>query len=178
MFDEPTSNVDVENQIAIEGILRDINVRKGISVILATHNRIQATKLSDRIVFLFNGKPASSIYENIFSGLVRTDGGGNTYCLIHDKVRLVVWTDKTGYVKISVNPEMIKIFPAREVSSGDHGFVGRVIQLTDEGGDVRALVDIGIPISVLIGREEYKKAPILTGERVALVCPPESIEVM
>jgi tungstate transport system ATP-binding protein len=178
MFDEPTSNVDVENQIAIEGILRDINVRKGISVILATHNRIQATKLSDRIVFLFNGKPASSIYENIFSGLVRTDGDGNTYCLIHDKVRLVVRTDKTGYVKISVNPEMIKIFPAREVSSGDHGFVGRVIQLTDEGGDVRALVDIGIPISVLLGKEEYKKAPILTGERVALVCPPESIEVM
>ena len=178
MFDEPTSNVDVENQIAIEGILRDINVRKGISVILATHNRIQATKLSDRIIFLFNGKPASSIYENIFSGLVRTDGEGNTYCLIHDKVRLVVRTDKKGYVKILVNPQMIKMFPDRDVSSGDNGFVGRLIQLTDEGDDVRALVDIGIPISILLGKEEYKQSQILTGEQVALVCPPESIEVM
>ena len=118
------------------------------------------------------------MYENIFSGFVRTDGDGNTYCLIHDKVRLVVRTDKTGYMKISVNPKMIKMFPAQGVPSGDHGFVGRVIQLTDEGGDVRVLVDIGIPISVLLGKKEYKQAPILTGERVALVCPPESIEVM
>ena len=178
MFDEPTSNVDVENQVAIEGILRDINVQKGISVILATHNRIQATKLSDHIVFLFNGKPASSIYENIFSGSVRTDGHGKTYCLIHDKVRFVVRTDKNGYVKILVNPKMIKMFPARDVSSGDNGFVGRIIQLTDEGDDVRALVDIGIPISVLLGKEEYKQSKILTGEKVALVCPPESIEVI
>jgi tungstate transport system ATP-binding protein len=178
MFDEPTSNVDIENQIAIERILRDINVEKGISVILATHNRIQATRLSDHIVFLFNGKPASSIYENIFSGSVRKDGDGNTYCLIHNKLRLVVHTDKTGHVKISVNPKMIRVFSTQDVPSGDHTFVGRVIQLTDEGGDVRALVDIGIPISLLLGKEEYKYAPILTGERVTLVCPPESVEVM
>ena len=56
----------------------------------------------------------SAIYENIFSGSVRTDGDGNTYCLIHDKVRLVVRTDRTGYVKISVNPKMIKVFPAQD----------------------------------------------------------------
>ncbi|NVM57951.1 MAG: ATP-binding cassette domain-containing protein, partial [Desulfobacterales bacterium] len=98
LFDEPTSNVDIENQIAIEGILRDINIQKGISVIFTTHNRIQATKLADRIVFLFNGKPASSIYENIFSGPIRTDGNGNKSCLIHDKVRLAVQTDKSGQV--------------------------------------------------------------------------------
>ena len=178
MFDEPTSNVDIENQIAIEGILRNIKVQKGISVIFATHNMIQATRLCDRILFLFDGKPASSVYENIFSGFVRTDGDGNTYCLIHDKVRLVVRTDKAGHVKISINPKMIKVFRAHDVPSRNNGLVGRVIQLTDEGGDVRALVDIGIPISVLICKEEYKQSPVLTGERATVDCPPESIEVM
>jgi tungstate transport system ATP-binding protein len=178
LFDEPTSNVDIENQITIEGILRNINAEKGISVIFTTHNRMQATKLSDRIVFLFKGKPASSIYENIFSGSTKKDGHGDTYCLIHDKVRLAVQTDKTGCVRISVDPKMIKVFPAQDNSDGGHTLVGRVMQLTDEGSDVRILVDIGVPISVLLGQEAYKDTPILPGDRVALACPPESIEVV
>jgi len=178
LFDEPTSNVDIENQIIIEGILRDINKQKGISVIFTTHNRMQATKLSDHIVFLFKGKPASSVYENIFSGSIRRDDRGDMYCLIHDKVMLPVQTDKTGQVTISVDPRTAKVLPAQDSPPGDNGFVGRVIQLTDEGGDVRALIDIGIPISVLLRREAYKEAPVLTGDRVLVICPPQSIEIV
>ena len=178
LFDEPTSNVDIENQIAIEGILRDINSQKGISVIFTTHNRIQATKVSDSIVFLVDGKPASSIFENIFSGLIRTESNGTKYCLIHDKVRLAVRTEKTGYVKISVDPKAIKVFAAQDAPSGDHRFFGRVMQLTYEGPHVRALVDIGIPFSVLLSQKEYEQAPIMTGEQVAMFCPPESVEIM
>lgn len=178
LLDEPTSNVDIENQIAIEGILRDINIQKGISVIFTTHNTIQATKISGNIVFLLNGKPASSIHENIFSGPVRTDGNGGKYCLIHDKVRLPVRTDKNGYVKISVDPKMIKVFPPQDVHAGQHSFVGRVMQLTLEKEHVRAVIDIGIPFSVLLSQKEYKEAGVLTGEEAALLCAPESIEIM
>lgn len=178
LFDEPTANVDIENQIAIENILRDINVEQRISVIFATHNRIQAAKLSDSIIFLFNGKPASSIYENIFSGSIRTDGNGNMYCLIHDKLRLAVRTDRSGDVKISVDPNMIEVLRIRDDASRYHNIVGRVMQLTDEGTHVRVLIDVGIPFSVLLSEEKYKQDPILTGEQVALSCPPESIEVM
>jgi tungstate transport system ATP-binding protein len=178
LFDEPTSNVDIENQIIIERILRDINTQKGISVIFATHNRMQAAKLSDRIVFLFKGKPASSVYENIFSGLIRKDDRGDVYCLVHDKVILPVQTDRTGQVTISIDPRMARVLPAEALVADDSGLVGQVVQLTDEGGDVRALVDVGIPISVLIEGETYKKAPILTGDRVFVICPPQGIEVM
>ncbi|NVM21492.1 MAG: ATP-binding cassette domain-containing protein [Desulfobacterales bacterium] len=178
LLDEPTSNVDIENQIAIEAILRDINIQKGISVIFTTHNTSQATRLSGNIVFLFNGKPASSIYENIFTGPITADGNGDKYCSIHDKLKVAVRTNKTGYVKISVNPMMIKVLPVQAADAGDRRLVGRVIQLTDEGGHVRALVDVGLPFSVLLSQEEYKRAPILAGERVALFCPQESVEVM
>lgn len=178
LFDEPTSNVDIENQIAIEAILRDINTQKGISVIFTTHDRIQATRLSDRIIFLFNGKPAPSISENIFGGRIGTDSNGTKYCLIHDKVRLAVCTEKTGYVKVSVDPKAIKVLRSKDAPSGDHRFAGHVMQLTDEGAQVRALVDIGIPFTIMLSREEYKRAPILTGEQVAVFCSPESVEVM
>lgn len=178
LFDEPTSNVDVENQIIIEEILRSINTEKGISVIFTTHNRIQATKLSDRIVFLFSGKPASSVYENIFSGWMKKDGDGDTYCLIHDKVKLWLETDKTGLVRVSVKPQMIKIFRAQDAYIQAGRLPGRVIQLTDEGDYVRVLVDIGVPVSVTLSQEAYRQDPVLAGDPVALVCPPESIEVV
>jgi tungstate transport system ATP-binding protein len=61
---------------------------------------------------------------------------------------------------------------------GNHTLDGRVIQLTDEGDDVRVLVDIGVPISAFLSREAYKQTRILAGDTVALVCPPESIEVV
>jgi len=178
LFDEPTSNVDIENQIIIERIVRDINTQKGISVIFTTHNRAQATKLSDHTVFLFKGRPASSIYENLFSGSIRTDDHGNTYCSIHNKLKLDVQTRKAGHIKVSMEPKKIRVYPLAEEPAGKRAFVGRVIQLTDEGGDVRALVDVGIPISVLLERDLYEKAPILTGQRVSVVIPPESIEIM
>jgi tungstate transport system ATP-binding protein len=66
LLDEPTANVDVENQIAIERIIREINRTKSISVVFTTHNMIQASRLADETVFLYEGKVARSIYENIF----------------------------------------------------------------------------------------------------------------
>jgi tungstate transport system ATP-binding protein len=178
LFDEPTSNVDIENQIIIERILRDINTQKAISVIFTTHNRMQAAKLSDHIVFLFKGKPASSVYENIFSGTIRKDDRGDMYCLVHDEVILPVHTDKIGQVTVSIDPKTARVLPAQGSPPGHNGLPGHVVQLTDEGGNVRALIDVGVPISVLLGREAYKKAPILTGDRVLVICPPQSVEIM
>ena len=60
LLDEPTANVDVENQIAIERIIQEINQTKGISVIFTTHNMIQASRLADETVFLYEGKVARS----------------------------------------------------------------------------------------------------------------------
>ena len=178
LFDEPTSNVDIENQIIIERILRDVNRQKAISVIFTTHNRMQAAKLSDHIVFLYKGKPASSIYENIFSGSIRKGDRGDVYCLVHDKVMLPVQTDRIGHVTISIDPTMAKVLPAEGSVQGDKELVGQVVQLTDEGGNVRALIDIGIPISVLVERQAFKEAPVFTGDRVFVICPPQSIEIV
>jgi tungstate transport system ATP-binding protein len=180
LFDEPTSNVDIENQVIIERIMRDINAQKGISVIFTTHNRMQATKLSDHLVFLFKGRPTSSIHENLFSGLITRDDQGKTYCSIYDKLHFNVQTEKTGHVKVSFEPRGIRILPLESEPGPQEskGLAGQVVQLTDEGDDVRALVEVGIPISVLLARTAYEKSPILAGQRVLVVFPPESIEIM
>ena len=178
LFDEPTASVDVEHQIAIERIIQEINRTKGISVIFTTHDMIQASRLAEKIVFLFDGKLARSTYENIFSGWIELGENGTISCVIQDRLRLAVYAEVVGAVRISIDPSTVKISRNREVSWTKNTLEGRLIQLTDEQSRVRALVDVGIPLSVLIPKEDFSAMSLGMGEPIWLTCPPESIEVI
>ena len=177
LLDEPTANVDVENQITIERIIKEINREKGISVIFTTHDMIQASRLADETVFLYEGKMAHSIYENIFPARIETDARGCKYCVLQNGLRLGVKTEKSASNRISIDPGAVRISQGRSESSSDNSFKGRLIQLTDEKSRVRALVDMGIPMSVLIPKDVLRGMHLDMGEEVWLNCPPECIEV-
>ncbi|UCF57264.1 MAG: ATP-binding cassette domain-containing protein [Deltaproteobacteria bacterium] len=177
LLDEPTANVDVENQITIERIIQEINRVKGISIIFTTHNMVQASRLADETVFLFEGKVARSIYENIFSGRIETNARGFKYCVLQNGLRLRVYTRKSGTIRISIDPSAVEISQSGSDVSVENTFRGRLIQLTDEQSRVRALVDVGIPLSVLITKEVFRSRQLGMGEDVWLTCPVESIAV-
>ncbi|UCG11572.1 MAG: ATP-binding cassette domain-containing protein [Deltaproteobacteria bacterium] len=177
LFDEPTANVDVENQIAIERIIREINTEKEISVIFTSHDMVQASRLADDTLFLFDGKLALSTYENIFSGRIELTEDGEKCCFIQNRLSLGVNTPKTGKVRIFIDPTAVRLAPDQEVSTMQNTFCGRMVQLTDEQDRVRALVDVGIPLSVLIPKDQFKSLCLGPGEPVCLTCPPESIEI-
>jgi len=178
LMDEPTASVDVENQINIERIIKEINQKKSISVIFTTHNMIQASRLADETVFLFEGKVAQSIYENIFSGQIEADSNGDKYCVLHSGLKLRVSSQKTGLIRISIDPKAVRLSQKRSTPSMHNTFKGTLIQLTDEQSRVRALVDVvGTPLSVLIPKEVFKSLHLDLGEKVWLNCPKESIDI-
>jgi len=177
LLDEPTASVDVENQITIERIIRQINTDKNISVIFTTHDMVQASRVADEIVFMFEGKVAGSIYENIFSGHIETDAAGQRYCVLQDGLRLHVRSERQGPVRISINPGAVIITRTPNSSLKENILKGRLIQLTDEQSRVRALLDVGIPLSVLILKEDFNVLHLDMGEEVWLSLPPESIEL-
>lgn len=177
LMDEPTASVDVENQINIERIIKEINRKKGISVIFTTHDMIQASRLADETVFLFEGKVAQSIHENIFSGHIEVDPKGYKYCVLNSGLKLRVSSQKSGSIRISIDPKAVKLNQKRSSPSMYNSFKGTLIQLTDEQTRVRALVDMGIPMSVLIPKEVFKSLHLNLGEKVWLYCPKESIDV-
>jgi tungstate transport system ATP-binding protein len=176
-FDEPTANVDVENQIAIERIMTEINVQKKISVIFTTHNLMQASKLSRNVISLFEGKMTSSVYENIFSGKIGHDNDGDTFCLIQDEVRLFIKTEKTGDVRLSIDPLKMKILTDQEIHPQKNCYRGRLLQLTDEPDHLRAVVDIGIPLNILLPKNRLMAEPVNVGNEVWIFCPVEAIQV-
>jgi tungstate transport system ATP-binding protein len=177
LLDEPTSNVDVENQVAIEQIIAEINRTKGISVIFTTHNMLQASKLAQETVFLYEGKVAESIHENIFSGRLEADEEGSKYCMLQNGPRFRVHSDKLGSVRISINPRALRISRDEGDSSTENTLRGRLIQLTDEQKQVRALMDVGVPLSVLVPREVFGDLHLSLGEDVWLICPADGIEI-
>ena len=176
-FDEPTSNVDVENQNAIERIMLEINARKKISLILTTHNLTQASKLSNRVIALFEGRRVSSIFENIFKGSIGKEKDGARSCLILDRIRLLLNTEKTGTVRLSIDPFKIQLLKKGTSTAGENRLDGELIQLTVENTLIRAVVDTGIPLNILLPREELKAKNLFVGDKVDVFCPREALQV-
>ena len=66
LCDEPTANVDEENQAIIIRILRHINEQKKITILFTTHDRPQAATLAQQTVFLNRGKITTNAPESNF----------------------------------------------------------------------------------------------------------------
>ena len=56
LLDEPTANLDPANVQLIEKVLLDINRSTGMTIVMVTHNISQARRLSDQVVFLYEGR--------------------------------------------------------------------------------------------------------------------------
>ena len=176
-FDEPTSNVDVENQLAIERIMTEINARKGISVIFTSHNLTQASKIAHRVVSLHEGQKAASVFENIFSGEMIDSGNGEKVCLVQGRVKLHLTTERTGNVRLAIDSSRMRILGEQEKGLRKNVFKGKLLQLTDENGHIRAIADIGIPLSVILPKPVLRDKPLYIGEEVILHCPPDAIQI-
>ncbi|MFC1896303.1 ABC transporter ATP-binding protein [Thermodesulfobacteriota bacterium] len=177
LLDEPTANVDVEHRIILERIVRHINQERRISVIFTTHDVTQASRLADRTVFLLEGKPAPSLHENIFAGFAAPNGDGKTKCTVPGTLQLEVRGTMSGPVRVSVNPRAIIMARNRHTSRDENVFRGRLVQLFDEGNDLRASFDVGVPLSVVAPKREFVNLAIGMGDEAWLFCPPEEIEV-
>jgi tungstate transport system ATP-binding protein len=176
LMDEPTANVDVENQIAIEGIIRDINGGKGLSVILSTHNQLQAARLTSRNVFLFRGLPSSMAHENIFRANVEKDDNGRVWAWIQDRVRIPTHNIEPGQCEISLNPHRLSVAP--QTDDADDRLNGKIVQIADQREHVRIWVDVGVPLIVLTNVEDYRQNRFQVGDTVHVVLNPESIEIL
>jgi len=175
-FDEPTASVDVENQTAIERIIGDINTQRGISVVFTSHNLVQASRLSQEVISLFDGRKVPATFENIFSGIIEDDRNGHKVCLIHDRVRLSVSHSGTGNIRLCIDPLKVGISGTGDSAPGENTFRGRLTQLTDEDRFIRAVVDIGIPLNILMPKETFDGSASI-GTEVDVSCPSSAIHI-
>lgn len=69
LLDEPTSNLDPANVELLEKLVCEQNKKSGVTIIIITHNLFQARRISENIVFLYQGDlieagPSAEVFKN------------------------------------------------------------------------------------------------------------------
>ncbi len=177
LLDEPTANVDIENRLAIEEIITTLRDARGLSVVLCTHDHLQAARLAQEKINLFNGCLDPRHYENIFSGRCIATPQGNQ-CVVNGKLCLPAPADEKGAIRIAVDPRRLRLAPASTPDTPPDGIEGRVVQLYEEGRWIRVVVSAGLPLAVLMPAADYRRSPLHIGDAVYLSCPPEAVSLL
>jgi tungstate transport system ATP-binding protein len=79
LLDEPTADVDEENGRRIESTLSQLNREGETTVVLSTHDKDQALRLSSRILSLSGGRVIDAHPLNLFEGEVVRTGEGPSW---------------------------------------------------------------------------------------------------
>ena len=150
LCDEPTACVDLEHQSVVIDLLRQVNLEKKITVIFTSHDRIQATSLAQRVIFLDNGRVSAAPYDNMFSATVLNEPGHPPRCNIYDRHQLIMNDAKTGEAKVIIDPLKIAINQPPDRAIPNNTMHGKVVQITEEYDTVRLIVDSSVRLCLLI----------------------------
>ncbi|HUW48006.1 MAG TPA: ABC transporter ATP-binding protein, partial [Patescibacteria group bacterium] len=125
LLDEPTANLDPKNASIVEEAIGTVNRERKTTVIMATHNMLQAKNLPTRIALIENGrigevgKPQEifarlsktfasfAAVENTLIGEARIANDGTTLVDIGNDVNIVAVTRKTGKISVFISPDDI-----------------------------------------------------------------------
>jgi iron complex transport system ATP-binding protein len=58
LLDEPTSHLDINHQVGVLDIIRDLNAREGVTVVMVSHDLNLAAEYCDRLLMLKDGQTA------------------------------------------------------------------------------------------------------------------------
>ena len=178
LCDELTAGVDIENQAAIINILKEINEHRQVTLIITTHDRLQAASIAQHTLFLNRGELARSSYENLFFAEISGNNHGFSQCVIQNTISLTIPTKKTGKVRLTIDPEKIRAMPVSNRKDIDNCFDGRVVQVIQEREKIRIIADFGIRLSLLLCGKDYRALRPMVGEQVKVVIEPEAIKIL
>lgn len=180
LCDEPTANVDAENQEIILNILERSNRENKLSLIFATHYLSQAQRLADHTIILQNGKLSGTARENIFTAeMVDSSGDGLLWQIggVHSLVTYEKQPDQLlQKVKIFIDPKKIQLVSATDVPAKERNlWRGNICKIEMENGWVRVTIDTGLRLDILLQKEIYIEQPYHVGENVTLHITDDSL---
>ncbi len=174
LLDEPTADLDPENQVAIERIIRMIHHEKNITIVLCTHNQLQAARLTRDQICLMGGRLTDTVYENRFNGERIYENNRCFYRIAENVLIPADAQDKNKMTRVSISPRSIK-FAAPEDAGACPAYDARVIQMTEEGEHIKAIIDVGVFMHMLMTRNEYRNLTVRVGDRVRVCIQPAGI---
>ncbi len=195
LLDEPTANLDPKNASIIEEAIAYIRDKKGVTVVMSTHNMFQARRLAERVAVIIDGKIrhigyADEVFgepsdylasfarlENLFSGSARSLEDGTSVVDIGGVEIVTVFPHK-GKVTLFIRPEDIILSRKPIISSARNSFKGKITEISDLGNLVRLRVEAGRKFTVQITKRSFIDMNLNLGEEVFLAFKASSVRVV
>jgi tungstate transport system ATP-binding protein len=200
LLDEPFSSLDPPTRESLIGDLEGILRETQTTTIFATHDRLEALRLSDRIAVMNRGQilqigaPAEVMnqpvdefvasfvgVETILAGRVVREGRGTFRVAAGNQEVEAVGNARTGEsVVLCIRPENVTLAipPAKEISSARNIFPGRVLKLIPLGLYYKVHLDCGFPLVAYLTLSSLEGLSLIEGKEVLASFKATAIHVL
>jgi tungstate transport system ATP-binding protein len=175
LLDEPTANVDRHGIEQLEAILKELNERSHITIIVATHDVNQVHRLSDEVIYLFDGMLSASPVENLFQGRI-VKKNKDLFLFDTGKMQVAILPQRDSVSRIAIPPEDIIVSHKPISTSARNSFAGTIAQVTDDGDLVSLLVNVGEKLRVKITKRSFQEMQLNLGFPVYVTFKSSSIK--
>lgn len=179
LCDEPTANVDSENQEIILRILAEMNRSLHTSIIFSTHYLSQGQRLAHHSLMLQQGRLSVTVGDNTFRVTVMARNPAGTACRLGEQLLFTLPANlvpaSVAVCKLHLNPERILLNPGPCPEEEGTRLQGEVVKLARQGELVRLVIDVGVRLVVLQTMARYRQGTVRLGDRVNLLVPVAAI---
>ncbi len=178
LFDEPTANIDRSSLPVIEEIIKEKR-NQGKTVIISTHSRQQAMRLSGNLLSVINGKLKKTPYENIFTGNAEP-GSGYSLLRIGKETAIKTGSEISGKVTVAINPEDIILSEDPIHSSARNNFRGTVTKVERFNGVLQLFMETepGITFCSIITPASFSDLKLNIGSQVCLTFKATAVKLI
>jgi len=196
LLDEPSANLDPRSASIVESVISRANRELGTTIIMASHNIIQARQLASKVAILQDGtfvaiSNSSELFrkhsdflesfgrlQNIFSGHVRMTGDGIAVVNIGDGLELEATDARNGPATVFIRPEDIIVSTTPVATSARNVIRGTIIEAADRGELIRLKVEAGKEFISIVTRKSFQDMKLNLGSEVYLVFKAQSVHLV
>ncbi len=176
LCDEPTANVDNENQEIILKIIERINQERKASIIFSTHYLSQGQRFADHTLLLQNGSLSDMASENIYRVTIIDRREEGFICQLSGQLFLnlpmhILPENSLHVAKLHIDPNMIIFNPQATNPAEGNLLSGHITNLSQDSGRVRVLLDVGVKIALVLSMEQYRLEKPGIGDKALVFVP-------
>lgn len=181
LCDEPTANVDSENQKTILDILAAINRQQKTSIIFSTHYQSLEQQLAHSCLHLQHGRLSESQINDVFEAELLERRDGHVLCRLGGAAILRLprrLVPDAAVFTLRIEQEKIRLACSEEGAEIGITVKGRVVLAEESNGGIRVRIDAGIPLAFVVSPPAYAASPVLIGEEVTVTIPEEAVRCL
>ncbi len=175
LCDEPTANVDNENQEIILKIIERINKERDGSIIFSTHYLSQGQRLADQTLLLENGGLTDIASDNIYRVTIVDSQEEDVICQITGQLFLKLPSNmvpnNVPAAKVHIDPNLIVFNPQTTNPTEGNLFSGHITDLSQDSGRIRVVIDVGVRLTLVLSMQQYRLDRPGIGEKYSIFIP-------